>query len=74
MYIILEMQTNGNTTAVVPPTTKEDYDEAQSVWHSILASAAISSVEKHTAMIIGEDGEVYENRCYYHSPPPPNAP
>jgi len=40
-YIILETQTNNGTTAIVPPVTFTDRNEAESRYHSVLASAAI---------------------------------
>lgn len=69
MYIIHEYQTdlNGNT-AVVPPTTKATLNEAKSVYHSILAAAAISSVPYHTAMICYHNGNLIEAECFEHLP------
>ena len=66
MYIVLEVQTNGNNMAIVPPVTRATLNEAESVYHQALASAAISSVEKHCAMVIDENGVVFDSKCYYH--------
>ena len=66
MYIVLEMQTNGNNTSVLPVITRESLNEAESAYHSILASAAISNVQRHTAMVIDEDGVVFDVKCYRH--------
>lgn len=69
MYIIHEYQTdmNGNT-AIVPPTTRATLNEAKSVYHQILASAAISSVPYHTAMICYHNGNLIEAECFEHLP------
>lgn len=40
-YIILETQTNNGTTAIVPPVAFTDRNEAESRYHSVLASAAV---------------------------------
>lgn len=66
MFAVIEMQTNGNTTAVLPVITKEDRNNALSAYHSILASAAISKVEKHTALVIDENGGMVAVSCFEH--------
>lgn len=68
MYIVIELQTtNGKTSNIV--TTKPTYGEAMSAYHMILASAAISKVECHTAMVITPNGEYIDRRCYEHPIP-----
>lgn len=68
MYVILELQTNGETTAVVSPVqVKETKDEAESVFHSILSYAAVSQVEQHTALILNPQGQLVESKCFKHT-------
>lgn len=57
MYIVTELQTNGETTAVLN-YTYTDKNVALQQYHTILAAAAVSQVEVHTAMIINEIGLV----------------
>lgn len=57
MYIVTELQTNGETTAVLN-YTYTDKNTALQQYHTILASAAVSQIEVHTAMIINEVGIV----------------
>ena len=65
MYIILELQTsNGQTANIV--TTKDTKDKAMSVYHSILAAAAVSSVQYHTAVVMDEEGRYLARECYQH--------
>ena len=66
MFIILEFQTTDGKTSVLTPIKKPTLNEAESVYHQILASAAISSVEHHTAMVIDDEGVVFDNKCYHH--------
>ena len=67
MYIVLEFQTTNNVTAIVTPVKKETLNEAESAYHMALAAAAISNVDKHCAMVVNEEGIVYDQRCYYHN-------
>lgn len=64
-YIVIELQTtNGQTSNIV--TTYSDLAHAESAYHSILASAALSEVEYHTALILNEQGMTIEQRCFEH--------
>ena len=57
MFIILEIQTSNGSTAVVNPIqTAETKNEAMSIYHGILFSAAVSSLDCHTAMVLDEKG------------------
>ena len=57
MYIVTELQTNGETTAVLN-YTYTDKNIALQQYHTILAAAAVSQVQVHTAMIVNEIGLV----------------
>lgn len=67
-YIVLEMQTNNGTTAVVPPIVYSDRNEAESKFHQILAFAATSAVEEHAASLLTHDGRLIRYECYKHEP------
>ena len=68
MYIILEIQTNNGASSVVTPiqTAQEKYD-AMSKYHSILAFAATSSIDCHTAAVLDEQGRVVARESYFHN-------
>ena len=68
MYIILEMQTNGDTTALVPPVTYKDMNQADSAYYQKLAAAAISSVTVHTITMLDEHGRLIRSDFYEHLP------
>jgi len=57
MYIVTELQTNGEVTAVLNDTFT-DRGLALQKYHTILAAAAVSQVEVHTAFIVNEIGTV----------------
>lgn len=64
-YIVVELQTtNGQTSNIV--TVYSDLAHAESAYHSVLASAALSEVEYHTALILNEQGMTIEQRCFEH--------
>ena len=66
MYTIIETQTNGNTMAVVTPAVEADRDNAESIYHTRLASAAISSVEVHSVVLLNAEGQRVKGECYKH--------
>ena len=70
MFKIIELQTdaNGNTAHLV--TTKANQNEAESVFHQILAAAAISSVPVHAATILSENGAEVMHGYYAHRTEP----
>ena len=65
-YIVIEMQTNNGTTALVPPVTYSDRNQAESKFHQVLTAAAVSSVEEHVAIMLAEDGQLIRRECYRH--------
>lgn len=66
-YIVIELQKLTEdadvSTIVYPKNTKE---EAESTYYSILASAAISTIPVHGAIIIDEMGNPIKNNSYKH--------
>lgn len=66
MYIVFEMQTNGESTAIVPPTVKADLPHAQQAFYTACAAAAVSDVEQHTVMLVYSNGNVIESKSFDH--------
>ena len=64
-YIVIELQTNGGTTANIV-TTYNTREEAESKFHTILAAAAVSNVEIHAAVILAPDGFQIAHEAYTH--------
>ena len=63
MYIVIEIQND----TVLPVTVKETREEAESTYHMMLASAAISEVPVHTAVLMTNEGFVIATQCYKHN-------
>lgn len=63
-FIVLEIQSADSVSVIT-----NNYDErldAESKFHTILAAAAISSVPKHSASLLTDEGEVIKSQCYTH--------
>lgn len=69
MYILVELQTNNGTTANIV-TAFEDKLQAESAYHSVLASAATSQVEIHAAVLLDERGSLLQREFYRHKSDP----
>lgn len=65
MYIVLEMQATGNEVGIIT-TSYENYNQASSKFHQIMAAAALSKVPTHSAVIIDEHCEIHESGMYEH--------
>ena len=66
-YIIQEMQTNAEgVTAFATPEQKDDRNQAESVFYSRCASAAISSVPIHTVTLETNEGFQIMTKSYTH--------
>ena len=66
MYIVIEIQAGSGSAAVVPPQTFSDRNAAESAMHQALSTAAVSSVEKHSVLMLDDEGHMLETRCYLH--------
>ena len=65
MYLVIEMQTNNGQLAQIA-TAYETRAEADSKFHLILSSAAVSNVQVHAAVILDDHGLILGNGCYEH--------
>lgn len=72
-YIIVEMQTYDNGQVGTIVTQKERYEDAQSVFHAALASAAISELPVHAVTILNNMGYVVETKYFAHEKAEPNS-
>ncbi len=67
-YFIIEIQVNQDGTVGNLVYSKTDLNEAFSTFYNILASAAVSTLRKHTAVIINENGEFIDRGSFEHMP------
>ena len=66
MYIIQELQTTNNQTALVPAVTETDRSQAESKFLLACSYAAVSQVEVHTVLWYDEHGNVIDRKYYEH--------
>ena len=66
MYIIYEMQTNGDETAIVTPVKDPNYNVAMQAYYTACAAASVSNVQEHTVMIVHHSGNVIESKLFRH--------
>lgn len=64
MYIVIEIQTSNTVATLV--NSYEDRNQAESKYHQILTAAALSSVPKHSAVLMNEIGQTIKNETYTH--------
>lgn len=69
-YIVLELQNNEGTTSTIS-YTYTDRNTAENKFHTILAYAATSSIEEHSAVLLTQDGRLVRTECYRHPKPEP---
>ena len=67
MYIVIELQKNAEGVVSNIVTPFETLAEAESKYYTILASAAISHVPVHSAIIVSEEGFPVKHQCYKHA-------
>lgn len=65
LFIVIELQKNGDQLGniVTSHTTLQD---AQHKFHAVAASAAISNVEKHSVVLLNDDGFPIERTTFEH--------
>jgi hypothetical protein len=65
-YITIEIQTNADGSVGNLVYAFDSRNEAESKYHAILASAAISTLPEHSAIIITSEGKALCSQCYKH--------
>lgn len=66
-YIVVEIQTNADGTVGNLVSAYDTRNAAESAFHGILASAAISALPMHAAVLLTSSGSLLDTRCYEHS-------
>ena len=64
MFIVMEIQNSGTASTIV--NTYNTRNDAENKYHTVLAYAAISSVPKHGAVMLTEDGDYIKHECFEH--------
>ena len=70
-FIVLEIQQQNDGTIANLASSFTDQASAESTYYSILASAALSSVHIHTAVLLDSTGFIYQYKGYVRPLPDP---
>lgn len=65
-YLVIEIQRNADGTVGNFVWTYTNIYEAESKFHSVLASAAISAVQVHSCALLNESGFSIKSQSYTH--------
>ena len=65
-FAVIEIQSNGDNHAIVPPTTFKDWNSALAKFYETMVSVAQSSIPEHTVMIIDKVGQTRKIETVYH--------
>ena len=72
MYVAIEIKTKVDGTMEVSTFKKETEDLGKQAFHSIMASAAVSTHPIHTGVLLDEYGNTLRRESYKHEVPVPN--
>lgn len=73
-FIVTEIQTDANGNTATINTVRNNRNDAESTYYSILASAAISQVPCHGAILYTMDGAYIMSKSYQRWPEPEPEP
>jgi len=65
LFIVVELQKNGTQMGNII-TSHETLQDAQHKFHTVAAAAAISNVEKHSVVLLNDDGFPMERTTFEH--------
>lgn len=71
-YIVMEIQTFDTGAVSTPTYSYDDRLAAESKYHAILSSAAISALPIHAATMMTEDGAPIDHGSYHHEAAAPD--
>ena len=66
MYLIIEIQKSNDGTLAHLESVHATRDEAEQKYHTVLAAAAVSSVNVHSAVMLDDTGNRIKGETYYH--------
>ena len=68
MYFVFELQklNNGQCACLVYHDDSWNYNQAESVWHSKCAAAALSEIPTHSVVLMDVEGTTYQIKTYAH--------
>ena len=65
LFIVIELQKNGTQMGNIV-TAHETLQDAQHKFYTVAAAAAISNIEKHSVVLLNDDGFTIERITFEH--------
>lgn len=66
MYLIIEIQKSNDGTLAHLESVHATMGESEQRYHTILAAAAVSNVDVHSAVMLDDMGNRIKGETYYH--------
>lgn len=66
LYVVIELQKNGDQMGNLV-TSHDTLQDAQYKFHTVAAAASISQVEKHSVVLLNDDGFPIERVTFEHN-------
>ena len=66
-FIVFEIQTNTDGSVGTLVSSFADQNQAESAYHQVLTSAAVSALPKHACVLMTEEGFNIKTECYTHA-------
>ena len=73
-YIVLEITRNNQGNIGVYPSAKETEESAWKKYYQILTTASDSTAPLHSAVLMGADGFIIEQKSFIHNSTPEPEP
>jgi len=67
VYYVMELQTYGDGTGSAIPMSYDNLPAAESKYYLILSAAAVSSVYRHGAVLMTEEGFTMKQEVFTHA-------
>lgn len=69
MYLVMEIQKSNKGQVSQIVTSHAERAEAENKYHTVLAYAAVSPVDVHSAVMLTDEGDMVKKETYYHGQP-----
>lgn len=69
-YLVTEIQTFENGSISTPSYAYDNRNSAESKYHAILSSAAVSALPCHAAVLTTNEGQILDHASYRHETEP----
>lgn len=66
MFVVIELQKAGENVYNLV-TQHSTMPEAENKYHTVLAAAAVSNIDAHSALLVSDTGTLIKSECYLHT-------